>query len=138
MECKEFSFCGSFDCSDGINRNIVECKEQDAYNSRQDHTSINRNIVECKEGRDIRGLTIEIVLIETSWNVKLYTTFYIVSIHRINRNIVECKVLKVYTTYIRIFRINRNIVECKAHKQYFTVYFCIVIIETLWNVKYVK
>ena len=70
MECKEFSFCGSFDCSDGINRNIVECKEQDAYNSRQDHTSINRNIVECKEGRDIRGLTIEIVLIETSWNVK--------------------------------------------------------------------
>ena len=53
-----------------INRNIVECKEQDAYNSRQDHTSINRNIVECKEGRDIRGLTIEIVLIETSWNVK--------------------------------------------------------------------
>ena len=48
MECKEFSFCGSFDCSDGINRNIVE----------------------CKEGRDIRGLTIEIVLIETSWNVK--------------------------------------------------------------------
>ena len=78
------------------------------------------------------------VLIETSWNVKLYTTFYIVSIHRINRNIVECKVLKVYTTYIRIFRINRNIVECKAHKQYFTVYFCIVIIETLWNVKYVK
>ena len=70
VECKEFSFCGSFDCSDGINRNIVECKEQDAYNSRQDHTSINRNIVECKEGRDIRGLTIEIVLIETSWNVK--------------------------------------------------------------------
>lgn len=34
--------------------------------------------------------------------------------------------------------INRNIVECKAHKQHFTVYFCIVIIETLWNVKYVK
>ena len=32
---------------------------------------INRNIVECKEGRDIRGLTIEI---------------------GINRNIVECKV----------------------------------------------
>ena len=31
----------------------------------------------------------------------------------INRNIVECKVLKVYTTYIRILRINRNIVECK-------------------------
>ena len=31
----------------------------------------------------------------------------------INRKIVECKVLKVYTTYIRILRINRNIVECK-------------------------
>ena len=70
VECKEFSFCGSFDCSDGINRNIVECKEQDAYNSRQDHTSINRNIVECKV-------------------LKVYTTY--IRIFRINRNIVECK-----------------------------------------------
>ena len=70
MECKEFSFCGSFDCSDGINRNIVECKEyrQGIYSGWV--RGINRNIVECKEGRDIRGLTIEIVLIETSWNVK--------------------------------------------------------------------
>ena len=78
------------------------------------------------------------VLIETSWNVKCECISFFYLIHSINRNIVECKVLKVYTTYIRILRINRNIVECKAHKQHFTVYFCIVIIEILWNVKYVK
>ena len=121
-----------------INRNIVECKDSLPYAVRRDKEGINRNIVECKGRWDYEFNGYLEVLIETSWNVKLYTTFYIVSIHRINRNIVECKVLKVYTTYIRIFRINRNIVECKAHKQYFTVYFCIVIIETLWNVKYVK
>ena len=70
VECKVVELLRRFCFAYRINRNIVECKEQDAYNSRQDHTSINRNIVECKEGRDIRGLTIEIVLIETSWNVK--------------------------------------------------------------------
>ena len=117
MECKARSV--SFDCPEPISVLI-----ETSWNVKKKLKTIMRI---CRR-----------VLIETSWNVKLYTTFYIVSIHRINRNIVECKVLKVYTTYIRILRINRNIVECKAHKQYFTVYFCIVIIETLWNVKYVK
>ena len=56
------------------------------------------------------------VLIETLWNVKiifmlLYCFWYI----RINRNIVECKV---------IFCI------------YNTDFFGIVLIETLWNVKF--
>ena len=117
MECKARSV--SFDCPEPISVLI-----ETSWNVKKKLKTIMRI---CRR-----------VLIETSWNVKLYTTFYIVSIHRINRNIVECKVLKVYTTYIRIFRINRNIVECKAHKQHFTVYFCIVIIEILWNVKYVK
>ena len=99
---------------------------------------INRNIVECKESFPEGDLIPISVLIETSWNVKCECISFFYLIHSINRNIVEYKVLKVYTTYIRILRINRNIVECKAHKQHFTVYFCIVIIETLWNVKYVK
>ena len=54
-----------------------------------------------------------LVLIETSWNVKCECISFFYLIHSINRNIVEYKVLKVYTTYIRILRINRNIVECK-------------------------
>ena len=54
---------------------------------------------------------------------------------RINRNIVECKGMLPGLKSGGGLRINRNIVECKAHKQHFTVYFCIVIIETLWNVK---
>ena len=91
-----------------------------------------------KRGQAIATPVENIVLIETSWNVKCECISFFYLIHSINRNIVEYKVLKVYTTYIRILRINRNIVECKAHKQHFTVYFCIVIIETLWNVKYVK
>ena len=54
------------------------------------------------------------VLIETSWNVKLYTTFYIVSIHRINRNIMECKDAISINFMHLIICINRSIVECKG------------------------
>ena len=62
------------------------------------------------------------VLIETSWNVKCECISFFYLIHSINRNIVECKVLKVYTTYIRILRINNSLLD-------------FVLIETLWNVK---
>ena len=76
--------------------------------------SINRNIVECKGS--------------------LNSAMQILTLC-INRNIVEYKdFLKNGGCYMGK-SINRNIVECKAHKQHFTVYFCIVIIETLWNVK---
>ena len=114
MECKARSV--SFDCPEPISVLI-----ETSWNVKKKLKTIMRI---CRR-----------VLIETSWNVKLYTTFYIVSIHRINRNIVECKVLKVYTTYIRILRINRNIVECKELSVSFYAQHCLVLIETLWNVK---
>ena len=54
------------------------------------------------------------VLIETLWNVKIYS-----------------KRLAGY-----LLRINRNIVECKADKQNILCRISTVLIETLWNVKY--
>ncbi len=58
----------------GINRNIVECKVRYLDRERVCADRINRNIVECKAiplcHRQIPG----IVLIETSWNVKLGTS----------------------------------------------------------------
>ena len=75
---------------------------------------INRNIVECKDRYPSIHSPLSFVLIETSWNVKLYTTFYIVSIHRINRNIVECKDAISINFMHLIICINRSIVECKG------------------------
>ena len=53
------------------------------------------------------------VLIETSWNVKM------VSI----------------STFFTFTRINRNIVECKGKRKYVQLRFPDVLIETSWNVK---
>ena len=100
--------------STGINRNIVECKDTCLHAPMGDFHSINRNIVECKvvDGdmkiklnmvlietlwnvKDIHRYVydcIEIVLIETLWNVKLDTRSSDTALYlRINRNIVECK-----------------------------------------------
>ena len=121
-----------------INRNIVECKESFPEGDLIPISVLIETSWNVKKYIVIHNTDNYAVLIETSWNVKCECISFFYLIHSINRNIVEYKVLKVYTTYIRILRINRNIVECKAHKQHFTVYFCIVIIETLWNVKYVK
>ena len=56
---------------------------------------------------------------------------------RINRNIVECKAtISVVYTFCPS-RINRNIVECKVHHLRKTNRDAkSVLIETLWNVKY--
>ena len=56
----------------------------------------------------------------------------------INRNIVECKVRKPVCSSCHWCKgINRNIVECKAIKLKPGVRLEeIVLIETLWNVKY--
>ena len=54
------------------------------------------------------------VLIETLWNVKLYTGFAMTGVP---------------------IRINRNIVECKEHNNQTGKLFLHVLIETLWNVK---
>ena len=135
MECKARSV--SFDCPEPISVLI-----ETSWNVKKKLKTIMRI---CRR-----------VLIETSWNVKLYTTFYIVSIHRINRNIVECKGrnLLLWLRWKRVLietswnvkingktkaaitiRINRNIVECK--EWYYKGHWSYegVLIETSWNVK---
>ena len=55
-----------------------------------------------------------IVLIETLWNVNRdFGIVLLRSVHRINRNIVECKSMISVSNAFREKRINRNIVECK-------------------------
>ena len=64
------------------------------YRHRIKPTSINRNIVECK-GRSNKKIKIpRAVLIETLWNVKSAVCGQPGNgVCRINRNIVECKVV---------------------------------------------
>ena len=71
----------------------MECKERRASTGQSEPGGINRNIVECKVDRDEKeDREILKVLIETSWNVKLYfSSEYGSSLSCINRNIVECK-----------------------------------------------
>ena len=55
-----------------------------------------------------------LVLIETYWNVKIFESiFRKIILHGINRNILECKVLRNRHTVQTFRRINRNILECK-------------------------
>ena len=98
------------------------------------------------------------VLIETYWNVKLERWNSIHDLHRINRNILECKDERIYQsgrnnqvlieTYWNVKTksysqltldgrsINRNILECKGRKEKATGAAEKVLIETYWNVKY--
>ena len=57
------------------------------------------------------------VLIETSWNVKMVSISTFFTFTRINRNIVECKDKKSHINYAGFICINRNIVECKDPEQ---------------------
>ena len=54
------------------------------------------------------------VLIETLWNVKIYSKRLAGYLLRINRNIVECKAVNSVSGIAADFSINRNIVECKV------------------------
>ena len=76
-----------------------------------------------------------LVLIETLWNVKVYTLSAYALLSCINRNIVECKEQIVDFVLNLFIRINRNIVECKVTFYRNFVLFSVVLIETLWNVK---
>ena len=99
------------------------------------------------------------VLIETLWNVKEDTDVTMpVVLPRINRNIVECKDAlqsqlancccginrniveckeELYNKgLVGTDGINRNIVECKVNTFSLEAHDIIVLIETLWNVKY--
>ena len=71
--------------------------------------------MECKEYSGRKFVFFIIVLIETLWNVKIdVRTPVNQCFHRINRNIVECKV---------------------ARPCFFCIIASKVLIETLWNVK---
>ena len=54
--------------------------------------------------------------------------------HRINRNIVECKLIFISNLGNDSDGINRNIVECKYRHYFSTVTRDAELIETLWNV----
>ena len=98
--------------------------------------SINRNIVECKDFHQPFCDCAISVLIETLWNVKLFTiSFILMSISCINRNIVECK-----GQMRQIFLLPKEVLietlwnvkstnHCKNTQLFW------VLIETLWNVK---
>ena len=57
-------------------------------------------------------------------------------IHCINRNIVECKDRINVATGAGRRCINRNIVECKVLRKGGRRLIAVVLIETLWNVKF--
>ena len=98
-----------------------------------------------------------LVLIETLWNVKIENydrmedwtginrniveckgdcgSESFVRVPCINRNIVECKVEVYNVTDLVRLRINRNIVECKDSFFDCPLVPLLVLIETLWNVK---
>ena len=123
----------------GINRNIVECKETSQDRRCKKGNCINRNIVECKDGMPTALNIYNLVLIETLWNVKLFTNGIMKRIaFRINRNIVECKVTFSLNLPACCNCINRNIVECKAETAMVLGELYRVLIETLWNVKEIK
>ena len=120
----------------GINRNIVECKFRTVESWLYDHSWINRNIVECKYRKEVNNyhnlcelietlwnvnsghtLCPSLELIETLWNVNLNSWRLISPSIRINRNIVECKLLTYNFKSFCLVWINRNIVECKSTLQ---------------------
>ena len=90
-------------------------------------------------GSRFPGLTLILVLIETSWNVKEDVQDKIKKFDiGINRNIVECKVQLFGVMQDVLIGINRNIVECKGITGRGWRSGSSVLIETSWNVKVVK
>ena len=79
------------------------------------NVGINRNIVECKDA-------LQSQLANCCCGI--------------NRNIVECKEELYNKGLVGTDGINRNIVECKVNTFSLEAHDIIVLIETLWNVKY--
>ena len=64
---------------------------------------------------ELIGGSEERVLIETYWNVKIELCTYVrMALPGINRNILECKVLRYRSLLSGAYCINRNILECKV------------------------
>ena len=106
---------GKKDDADSINRNIMECKVILLCLLRSILHCINRNIMECK-------VTIFVSLMRYALGI--------------NRNIMECKVASSMDSGLLSFCINRNIMECKDNSQDLRSGPLAVLIETLWNVKF--
>ena len=84
----------------------------------------------------MRTMALAMVLIETSWNVKVIFKSCIIFPSSINRNIVECKGTYRCRNHRISVRINRNIVECKVCSSCRTAgHRRNVLIETSCNVK---
>ena len=92
----------------------MECKVVSCFLQMLPPHCINRNIMECKVIFSIYIPSINVVLIETLWNVKYKGT------------ITDCVLNN---------GINRNIMECKARSTTACLEYIFVLIETLWNVK---
>ena len=71
MECKDSLPYAVRRDKEGINRNIVECKVVELLRRFCFAYRINRNIVECKGRKQDKKGRAGLVLIETSWNVKV-------------------------------------------------------------------
>ena len=93
----------------------MECKEGIVLTFRSFQFCINRNIMECK--------------------VRNFPRIRSGQDPRINRNIMECKEVLINGGTLDGYRINRNIMECKVFQEYVLHISCVVLIETLWNVK---
>ena len=142
----------------GINRNIVECKGSYEYREYKQTGVLIETSWNVKTLQVYSFSFSPAVLIETSWNVKSFVFHRCrnaavsinrniveckvvknpgvkVSTKRINRNIVECKVSLLEETFLTDSCINRNIVECKGRYRGYNACRATVLIETSWNVK---
>ena len=64
---------------------------------------------------ELIGGSEERVLIETYWNVKMQLLSTLKAVMRINRNILECKIMIFHKMLAIHMSINRNILECKNY-----------------------
>ena len=96
---------------------------------------INRNIVECKEACKLLFLLDAFVLIETLWNVKFNRDRCVWVLDRVLIETLWNVKLGEWNGEESDTRINRNIVECKVMSHRLSQPSCFVLIETLWNVK---
>ena len=97
---------------------------------------INRNIVECKDFRNISVCQLIFVLIETLWNVKMdINEANFIPTAVLIETLWNVKSVNPLCCFISLRRINRNIVECKVWYPAPAIAIAVVLIETLWNVK---
>ena len=74
-------------------------------------------------------------LIETLWNVNhIMNQCRCTKIHRINRNIVECKLFRIYTSVVLLIELIETLWNVNGYSRYPEAVRLLELIETLWNV----